>query len=629
MLRLRRRSICTALLVCSTFPGGAVANHGVVERLPDGPGHVSLAGMSEDGRHVYLATSLPLLQEDTNGLSDVYDFSGGALTLITVPQDPLARQDGAYFGGSSADGSRVFFGSRDPFVASDVNGVHDAYERAAGATRLLTTGPGRPDGTGNGYDESLAYSTDGTRFVFSAYDPYVPEDAAPNSLDIYDRVGAETHLLSGWGGADESSSTIGFRSASKDARTVVFSTRQSLVPEDTDGLADLYASIDGTLHVIGPSGIGVDAFGYFIQATNDRSVFFSSTERLTAADTDASIDLYVWSIGGGTRLLSTGPVGGDGAYHVDTSAISPDGTRAYFQTTEQLTVDDTDQASDLYEASRDGTSLVYAGPSGTRFTGVSGDSQHIFFVTDGRLTAEDRDDATDIYESFEGRVRMISTGPTDPQNTFTPRFEASSYDGSRVFFLFRGRLTAADRNDADDLYERFGDTTTLISSGSPSRVWYPYSPGHLAVSPDGERLYFATDERVLPSDADSYYDVYQVSVAAPYVRPRKATPIRASLVPAFASCEAPNETHGPPLAFSACNPPRPSSSSLVMGGKGGCLDAARREGRRPNDRSRRSRCSRSWLGYRRAHFDGLRLRRRSRARPRDANHGSVERRVTG
>ena len=50
-----------------------------------------------------------------------------------------------------------------------------------------------------------------------------------------------------------------------------------------------------------------------------------------------------------------------------------------------------------------------------------------------------------------------------------------------------------------------------------------------------------------------------------YPRPKGATPVRVSLVPAFNQCTAPNRTHGPALAFPSCNPPVKSSASLTVG----------------------------------------------------------------
>jgi hypothetical protein len=50
-----------------------------------------------------------------------------------------------------------------------------------------------------------------------------------------------------------------------------------------------------------------------------------------------------------------------------------------------------------------------------------------------------------------------------------------------------------------------------------------------------------------------------------YPRPKGATPLRASLVPGYQPCSAPNRSHGAPLAFPSCNPPVQSSSVLTVG----------------------------------------------------------------
>jgi hypothetical protein len=55
------------------------------------------------------------------------------------------------------------------------------------------------------------------------------------------------------------------------------------------------------------------------------------------------------------------------------------------------------------------------------------------------------------------------------------------------------------------------------------------------------------------------------SAQATHPRPAGATPIRMSLVPAYAACAAPNRTHGPPLAFASCNPPAQTSAQATVG----------------------------------------------------------------
>ena len=52
---------------------------------------------------------------------------------------------------------------------------------------------------------------------------------------------------------------------------------------------------------------------------------------------------------------------------------------------------------------------------------------------------------------------------------------------------------------------------------------------------------------------------------ATHPRPKFASPIVASMVPAYEACTAPNRTHGPPLSFPSCNPPVQTSGNLTIG----------------------------------------------------------------
>ena len=59
--------------------------------------------------------------------------------------------------------------------------------------------------------------------------------------------------------------------------------------------------------------------------------------------------------------------------------------------------------------------------------------------------------------------------------------------------------------------------------------------------------------------------VYNGADRAGYPRPKSASSVRVSLVPAYNACTASNRTHGPPLASASCNPPVRSSANLTFG----------------------------------------------------------------
>ena len=66
--------------------------------------------------------------------------------------------------------------------------------------------------------------------------------------------------------------------------------------------------------------------------------------------------------------------------------------------------------------------------------------------------------------------------------------------------------------------------------------------------------------------------------SATHPRPKGATPLRVSMVPAYNQCAAPNRTHGPPLAFPSCNPPVQSSTAITVGSPDANGAAANSEG---------------------------------------------------
>ena len=74
-------------------------------------------------------------------------------------------------------------------------------------------------------------------------------------------------------------------------------------------------------------------------------------------------DLYDRS-GGATTLLSTGPGGGNGALPAAYEGTSADGTRVFFSTSEALTAADTDTRRDVYARDGGATELLSTGPAG-------------------------------------------------------------------------------------------------------------------------------------------------------------------------------------------------------------------------------------------------------------------------
>ena len=118
-----------------------------------------------------------------------------------------------------------------------------------------------------------------------------------------------------------------------------------------------------------------------------------------------------------------------------------------------------------------------------------------------------------------GVTTLISTGPADAGTGGESFFEWATPDGSHVVFSSGARLTAEDTDTAYDIYDWSGGITRLVSIGPaggnascealPSECW----PGSLGITRDGTRVFFLTRESLVAADTDSELDVYERSAA--------------------------------------------------------------------------------------------------------------------
>jgi hypothetical protein len=219
--------------------------------------------VSTDGRRVFFSTDKSLVPADTDscpdyrgpGCIDVYELFDGALRLVSTGPAGGSGSFDAYFSGISKDGSHAFFSTAEPLVSpGTADSGRAVYERVGEVTNLISTSstsPGPHAATFNGA------SDDGSRVFFTTNDPLVPEDhdcirpipADTGCPDVYERSGGVTTLITrdtvecvneDFGSRPFCPAFVG---ASADGRRVFFVTPESLVPQDTDGLNDLYVSI--------------------------------------------------------------------------------------------------------------------------------------------------------------------------------------------------------------------------------------------------------------------------------------------------------------------------------------------------------------------------------------------------
>src|SRR4051794_23041656 len=315
----------------------------------------------------------------------------------------------------------------------------------------------------------------------------------PNFIDS----NSWTYVLDRWRGSgiETISDGAGFICANATGSQVVFLSYRALTSDDHDSRGDLYALSSSGLRLLTPGASEADGaadIGPWGHTPDCSRVFFNTWEQLTSADDDSRFDVYGVNVGSGAvRLESTGPAAAGGGA-VGYAGSSAGGTHVYFTTDGKL-----------YDHAGNVTRLVTAAADAA-FKGASADGSHVFFESAQPLSPDDKDSETDVYDWTAGGTQLASTGhsPTAGYSVFA----GASADGSHVIFSTATRVEPNDMDSDRDLYDRHAGSTTLISGGAPSDR--SDRPELLAISPAGDRIVFGSARPLTPDDTDASDDIY-------------------------------------------------------------------------------------------------------------------------
>ena len=340
------------------------------------------------------------------------------------------------------------------------------------------------------------------------------------------------------------------------------------------------AAPGGVLQMHNPTedfaGIGQDPGSYVFAAPDGSQAFFQSTEDLTeAAKQDSPGNepkTYDFDVETGALTYLPGVVGQIVAADANGSSI------AFVR----AAVGPNPEELDLWSAGPGGgtvtpvSQLLEGGVSEAR---MSSDGSILVFITDSRLSGAFNSGGYEQiyrYDSSTNTLGCVSCAPAG----VTPNGGASisqelqgafekgvvdkrgiSTNGDRVFFQTQTPLVPQDTNtnapevevsqeefkeQGIDVYEWENGVVYLISSGKSPRDAYL-----LDSSENGNDVFFATTEGIVPGDTDGGYDVYDARVPQPGDKPP----------PAAVPCEG-SVCQGPP---SVPSPLAASASSTFSG----------------------------------------------------------------
>jgi len=378
----------------------------------------------------------------------------------------------------SGDGKYVVFRSlASNLVDDDTNEAIDVFvrDRVSGLTvRVSVNSQGEQ---ANGYSYAAALSADGRYVAFQSYASNLVEGDHNGASDIFvhDRQSGLTSRVSVDSGGAEANGHSGGPGISADGRFVTFeSAASNLVPDDTNGVADIFLHDreSGETIRVSKSSSGEQADAQSDSpcvSTDGRFVAFrSDATNLVPDDTNGCSDIFVYDrLTGQTRRVSVDSAGEQANDVSQFPAFSADGRYVSFASiADNLVAGDTNEVADVFVHDCVAGTTVRASLStsgeqadGDCFhTSISGDGRYVAFASDAaNLVEEDTNDQSDIFvrDLSAGRTTRVSVDAAGLQaNGFSSGASLSANGRHVAFHSAASNLVPGDENGRLDSFVR-------------------------------------------------------------------------------------------------------------------------------------------------------------------------------
>ena len=311
-------------------------------------------------------------------------------------------------------------------------------------------------------------------------------------------------------------------SISADGRYVAFESQAPLVPDDTNGMSDVYvrdraAGTTTRVSVRGRNGQLDASSGSPKLSAQGRYVAFSShAANLVPGDTNDQPDIFVRDLVTGATSRANVSAAGAQANEVSfTDSISADGRYvAFTSSATNLVPDDTNDAADVFvRDQRTGavTRVFVPGDQddGSEWAMLSAGGRYVVFNSDVDALTDGIDvHLMDLVTGATERIDMSSAGAI--ANDGSDLGPAISGNGRYVTFSSRAtNLVPGDTNTTTDVFvrDRLAGTTRRVSL-SPAGVQANGPSGSATISADGRYVAFSTAAtNLVPGDTNDTGDV--------------------------------------------------------------------------------------------------------------------------
>lgn len=486
-LHIYRRDLQTATTVLVDVDTNGVGSQDQLGAIPF---------LSADGSCVaFAALDGGLVASDNNNASDIllWNSAVGTNTLISF-HNPLAVFQAGNLPSSlgqlslSADGRRAAFTSyASDLEPNDFNGDCDVYVRdlTAGSNVLVSVGLDGNSGQG-GPSYSPILSADGRYVVFVSAATNLAAGDNNKVSDVFRRdlqTGTTLLVSTNFNSLNPSLNDYFSPVSSQDGRFVAYLCRTNQPGFQTNLFwRDLNSGetvlVSANAHPVLPISMS---------AKGQRLAYFDNQSLLYVWDANSSSNFYTNS----TPAL--------------TAAISPDGNRLLYETTNQLFAYDLVGASNLF---------VY--PSMVPIEGSSqwsGDGRYIAFVTASDLVAGDNNGTNDVYlvDLQAGTLTLVSINQSDTGSAAGPSDSpVVSADGRFVVFRTFATDAAAGiiRPPSLIVFDRLSGTSSLLATGTAGTGWTTWV-SQPAFSLNGSSLAFQSwDSGLVNGDFNRAGDVF-------------------------------------------------------------------------------------------------------------------------